>query len=311
MIVNELVTLFAVLIAVFLFGITVMRLGLESLSKRHIEKMILKMTDRPWKSFLIGIGLTAFIQSSSAVMVITVGLLAAGVIHFKQTIGIILGANIGTTITVEMITLDVSDAIIPFLVVGAILLFFRSQWIFSTGCILFGLGAVFTAINGLEELAEPLASLKLVHHLLLVTNDNHLAGASVGAVFTGAIQSSSAATGIIMAFVNKGQLTLSAGTAIVLGANIGTCFTAWLASFKTNIEAKLASYAHIGLNVAGVILFLPFIDQLAALALRLSPYPDAQIAHISVIFNVFCSLAALPFTEQIANFFYRIFGRQA
>ncbi|HEU5139877.1 MAG TPA: Na/Pi symporter [Bacillales bacterium] len=310
MFVNEFISLFAVLIAVFVFGITVMRLGLESMSKRHIQTILLKMTDRPWKSFLIGIGLTALIQSSSAVMIITIGLLAAGIIRFKQTIGIILGANVGTTITVEMITLDISDPaiLIGLLVFGAGLLFFRSQWLFSSGCVLFGLGAVFTSINGLEELAEPLANLKWIHHLLLITNNNHLAGAAVGSVFTAIIQSSSAATAIAMAFVNKGQLSLEAGVAIVLGANIGTCFTAWLASFRANLEAKLASYAHIGLNVAGVILFLPFINFVSEMAVNLSSVPSAQLAHISVLFNVFCSLAALPFTDRIARFFYRISG---
>lgn len=306
---NELISLFAVLIAVFLFGMTVMRIGFGSLSKRHMQTVLLKMTDTPLKSFLVGMILTAIIQSSSAVMVITVGLLAAGTIRFKQTVGMILGANIGTTMTVEMITLNLTDAIIPFLVIGAGLLFFRSQWLFSSGCILFGLGAIFTSINGLEELAEPLADLKFVHHLLLVTNQNHLAGTAVGAVLTAIIQSSSATTGIAMAFINKGQLSLEAATAIVLGANIGTCFTALLASVGTNIEAKLASYAHIALNVAGVILFLPFIEQLCAIALKLSMFPDVQLAHISVLFNAICSLAALPFTEQIANFFYRIFGK--
>lgn len=306
---NELVSLFAVLIVVLLFGMTVMRLGLELLSKRHMRTILLKMTDSPWKSFLVGIALTALIQSSSAVMVITIGLLAAGVIRFKNTIGIILGANIGTTITAEMFTLDVSHTIIPLLVIGAVLLFFRTQWVFSTGCVLFGLGAIFTAINGLGDLAKPFANIRWIHHLLLITNNSHLAGTVVGAVFTAMIHSSSAATGIAMAFVDKGQLSLEAAIAIVLGANVGTCFTAWLASLGANREAKLASYAHIALNVAGVIVFLPFIKPLAAIAIKLSAYPDVQLAHISVLFNVLCSLAALPFAEQIAKLFYRFGGK--
>lgn len=309
--VNEMISLFAVLIAVLLFGMTVMRVGLELLSKRHMKRILLKMTDSPWKSFLIGIILTALIQSSSAVMVITVGLLAAGVIRFKNTIGIILGANIGTTITAEMFTLDVSHAIIPLLVIGAALLFFRRHWIFSTGCVLFGLGAIFTSINGLGDLARPLADVKWIHHLLLITDSSSLAGTAIGAAFTALIHSSSAVTGIAMAFVDKGQLSLTAAIAIVLGANIGTCFTAWLASLGANMEAKLASYAHIALNAAGVIVFLPFIPTLADFATTLSTHPDVQLAHISVLFNVICSLAALPFSEQIAKLFYRFSGRTA
>jgi phosphate:Na+ symporter len=304
--VNELVSLFAVLIAVFLFGMTVMRLGLESLSKKHIRTVLLKMTDTPLKSFLIGILLTAVIQSSSAVMVITVGLLAAGIIRFRQTIGIILGANIGTTVTLELFTLKLSDAVIPLLAIGAVLLFSRKQWLFSAGCVLFGLGTLFTALNGLGDLAEPLTHLKPVHQLLLVTNNNAIASTAVGALFTAIIQSSTATTGIAMAFINEGQLSIHTAIAIMLGANSGTCITALLASIGTNREAKLASYTHIALNVAGVALFLPFIHLLSEAAINLSAIPGTQVAHASVIFNVLCSLAALPFTNQIAGLFERM-----
>lgn len=304
---NELISLFAVLIVVLLFGMTVMRMGLEMLSKRHMKNLLLKMTDSPWKSFMCGIILTAAIQSSSAVMVITVGLLAAGVIQFRNTIGIILGANIGTTVTAEMFTLDISHSIIPLLGIGAILLLFRKQLIFSCGCILFGLGTIFTAINGLGDLAKPLAGAKWIHHMLLIANNSDTAGTLIGAIFTAMIHSSSAVTGIAMAFVAKSNLSLEAAIAIVLGANVGTCFTAWLASLGANMEAKLASYAHIALNVAGVLVFLPFIGMLSNVAAKLADSPDVQLAHVSVIFNVLCSLAALPFTEQIANFFYHFF----
>lgn len=277
------------------------------LSKRHMKTLLLKMTASPWKSFLCGLILTAVIQSSSAVMVITVGLLAAGVIHFRQTIGIILGTNIGTTVTAEMFTLNVSHSILPLLVIGAVLLFFKKQWVFSSGCILFGLGTIFTAIHGLGDLAKPLSSAKWIHHMLLIANNSDTVGTLIGAIFTAMIHSSSAVTGIAMAFVANSNLTLKAAIAIVLGANIGTCFTAWLASLGANTEAKLASYAHIALNVAGVLVFLPFIGLLADLAAKLTDAPDTQLAHVSVIFNVLCSLTALPFTEQIANLFYRFF----
>lgn len=279
-----------------------MRIGLENLSKKHMKQLLLKMTDTPLKSLLIGVVLTAVVQSSSVVMAITIGLVAAGMIRFRQTIGIILGANVGTTITVELITLDFSHDVVPFLVIGAALLFFRSHWLFSSGCILFGLGSIFTAINGLEHLADPLSDLNFVHQLLLFTNQSSVAGATIGAVFTAFIQSSSASTGVVMAFIGKGYLSLAAAFAIVLGANIGTCFTALLAAVGTSREARMASYTHIGFNIAGVILFLPFVDQLSSLAVRLSDFPAVQVAHMSVLFNVICSLAALPFADKIADF---------
>lgn len=299
---NELLTLFIVLIAVFLFGMAVMRIGLEALSRKHMKNVLLTMTDKHWKSFLVGIALTAIVQSSSVVMAIMIGLVAAGMIRFRQSVGVILGANVGTTLTVEIITLDVSHAVVPFLIIGGGMLFFRSRRVFSCGCILFGLGSIFTAINGLENLAEPLADLPAVNQLLLITNQSQLAGTGLGALFTAIIQSSSAATGVVMAFIAKGYLSLTAAFAIVLGANIGTCFTAILAAVGTSREAKLTSYLHIGFNVAGVVLFFPFIHSLASFAVQLADHPEQQIAHISVLFNVICALAALPLAGKIADF---------
>lgn len=295
-------TLFIVLIAVFLFGMAVMRIGLETLSRKHMKQVLLKMTDRHWKSFLVGIVLTAMVQSSSVVMAIIIGLVAAGMIRFRQSIGVILGANIGTTLTVELITLPVSEAIVPLLVVGGGLLFFRFRRLFSIGCIMFGLGAIFTAINGLENMAEPLANVAIVNQMLSITNQSQLAATAVGALFTAVIQSSSATTGVVMAFIAKGYLSLAAAFAVVLGANIGTCFTAILAAIGTRREAKMASYLHIGFNVAGVLLFLPFIHLMTVLAMRLAAVPALQIAHISVLFNVICALLALPLAGKIANF---------
>jgi phosphate:Na+ symporter len=303
---NEIVSLFAVLIALFIFGMTVMRLGLQSLSKKSLKQTLLKMTETPLKGFLIGIFVTALLQSSSAVMVITIGLVAAGMITFRQTIGIILGTNVGTTVTVEIITFDLTQAIVPMLIIGAVLLFFRSHVPFCIGCILFGFGTIFTAVNGFEGLSVPLAELNYIHTLLLETNENSLMGAATGALFTAVIQSSSAATGIAMAFINNDLMNLRAATAIVFGANIGTCLTAYLASIGASAEAKLVSYAHIWLNVLGVLLFLPFIDLLGSVATSLTDVPDEQLAHISVIFNVVCSLLVLPFVSPFANLMVKI-----
>lgn len=303
---SEIISLFAVLIALFLFGMTVMRLGLQSLSKKKMQQILIKVTDTPLKGFFIGIVTTALLQSSSAVTVMTVGLVAARMLTFRQSIGIILGTNIGTTVTVEMITVDLSRAIIPLIIIGAVLLFCRSHFPFCIGCILFGLGTIFTAVNGFEGLAEPLSQLKYVHNLLLETSENPLLGTAIGALFTAVIQSSSAATGVVMAFINNDLMSLETATAIVLGANIGTCLTAYLAGIGSNIEAKWVSYAHIWLNLLGALLFLPLINQLGWIAARLSDIPDVQIAHISVIFNVICSLLLLPFAGRFADLIVKL-----
>ncbi|HET7628412.1 MAG TPA: Na/Pi symporter [Bacillales bacterium] len=298
---NQWLSLFAVLISVFLFGMTVMRIGLQSISEKHMRTALLKMTNTPWKSFLVGVAATAVVQSSSAVMVLTVGLLAAGMIRYKQTIGIVLGTNIGTTFTLELFTFHVTDAVIPLLICGAALLFSRRQRLFSTGCVLFGLGAVFTAMSSLGELAGPLAQLKTIHRLLIMTNHDVITSAAVGAFFTAIIQSSTAATGIAMTFINEGQLTLNAGIAFMLGANIGTCVTAWIAAIRANKAAKLAAYTHIAINAAGVVVFLPFVPLLGTWAAWFTSVPGTQLAHASVLFNSVCSLAILPFAGPLAS----------
>lgn len=306
---NELISVFAVLLAIFLFGIAVMRIGLELLSKRIIRQLLMKMTDTPWKGFIIGILVTAIVQSSSVVMVMLIGLVAAGVLRFKQTIGVILGTNIGTTVTAEIIAFNVTDAVLPLLVIGACSLLVHRQKIFATGCICFGLGSVFVSMNGLEGLAEPLADIKFVHQLLLAADHNHLAGTTLGALFTALIQSSSAATGVAMAFIGKGQLSLSAAVAFVLGANVGTCITAWIASFGANKEAKMAAFTHIMVNAAGVIIFFPFVEQLSVIAEHLTQSSGKQLAHAGVVFNILCSLAILPFARRLGDFCEHLFGK--
>ncbi|HHW36886.1 MAG TPA: Na/Pi cotransporter family protein [Bacillales bacterium] len=308
----NIITQFATFIAIFLYGMTVMRIGLYNLSHKRLKQVLVNMTSTPLKGMMIGTLITAVLQSSSAVMVITIGFIAAGLLTFKQSIGIILGTNIGTTITTEFITIDlIYHAIMPLLLIGTLLLFTRKLLSFNIGAILFGLGCLFVAMNGFETLAKPLSTIPVIHSSIELSNENNLIGVGFGTLLTAVIQSSSATTGIIMGFMSENLVTLSSGIAIVLGANIGTCVTAFIASIGANLESKLAAYAHIWLNIFGVLLFYPFIKFLGAAAATVTSLPDVQLAHVSVIFNVLSSIIALPLAGLLAQFILRLHGKQA
>ncbi|MGO4887235.1 Na/Pi symporter [Anaerobacillus sp. MEB173] len=306
--VQELFSLFAVFIAMFLFGMTVMRTGLQNLSQDKLKNILLSLTNTPLKGLLVGTVVTAILQSSSAVMVMTVGLVAAGYMTFKQSIGIILGTNIGTSVTAEIIAFDLTYTIIPLLIIGVILLNTNHQISYCLGCISFGLGTIFIAMQGLEKLAYPLASIPFAHSFFELTNDSQLLGIGVGTILSAIIQSSTATTAIAMGFMSQHILTLPAGIAIILGANIGTCFTAFLASIGANPSAKLVAFAHIWLNILGVLLFLPLIEWLSYISTMLTSIPNLQLAHAGTIFNIISSLVVLPVVGLFSRFVIKLHG---
>ncbi|TLS39355.1 Na/Pi symporter [Pseudalkalibacillus caeni] len=306
---SEYITFFIIFIMIFVFGMTVLRVGLGSFSPIRLKATLSKMTNTTWKGMLAGALLTCIMQSSSAVMVITVGLVSVGILSFKQSIGVILGTNIGTTITAEIITLDPSQFILPLLVAGFILIQFSRQLYFCIGCVLFGLGCLFVAMNGFESLAIPLSKVAPIHTLLENSNKNLLYGVGLGTVFTALIQSSSATTGIAMSFINQSLLSIDSAIAILFGANIGTCITAFIASIGTTKEAKLVAYAHIWLNIFGVIFFFPLISTLGNISSLVTSLPDLQLAHVSVLFNVLSSLLVLPFAGLFAAFVLKLHGK--
>lgn len=302
------ILLFVIFIVLFIVGMTFLRTGLYNASAQNLQSWLVKLTDTPLKGFIAGILVTAILQSSSAVMVITIGLIAAKILSFPQSIGIILGTNIGTTFTTEFITFNIDTLLIPMAVIGAICIICNPLPIKSIGFIFLGLSSIFTAMNGFETSAEPLASLSLLKDSFDVLNSSHLISIFAGTILTAIIQSSTAATGIVMGFLSTHILDLDTGIAIVLGANIGTCMTAYIASIGSGREAKLCAYAHIWLNVLGVILFLPFINQLTVFAGYLSSYPDMQLAHSSVLFNCLSSIIILPFAKKFGVFIEKTHG---
>ncbi|BAB05072.1 Na/Pi symporter [Halalkalibacterium halodurans] len=305
---QQLFTLFAVFISLFLFGMAVMRAGLLTMNAEKARVGILRFVDNPLKGFFVGLLLTILLQSSSAVMIVTIGFVAAGYVTFRQSIGIILGTNVGTCFTVELIALDLHSLIVPLLLIGLIGLAIPHLITYCLGCVSFGLACIFISMNGLENLASPLAAIPAIQAFIELTNDWLIVGAGVGTLLTALIQSSTATTAIAMGFLNEEIIGIHGGIAIMLGANIGTCFTALLASIGSGRTSRLVAFAHLWLNVIGVLLFIPLIPHLSHFVMTLTTIPAIQLAHASTIFNVICSLAILPFVKPFASFIETLHG---
>jgi phosphate:Na+ symporter len=301
---------FLLFLAVFIGGMTLLRKGLFELSASRMKNWLAVMTDTPLKGLIAGAVVTALLHSSSAVMVITIGLISAGLLKFSQSIGIILGSNIGTTFTLEIITFNIDAFIVPFAVIGAILMVSRNRTWQNIGAISFGMAAVFAAMRGFTFLADPVTSLPIVELALTNLNNSHLISIFTGTVVTAMIQSSTAMTGIIMGFLSEGTLSMDSAIAAMLGANIGTCITAMLASIGAGKEARLTAFAHVWLNIAGAAVFYPFIEQIAALAPMTAARPEVQLAHVSVVYNVIASILILPVAEKFGKMIELIHGRR-
>ncbi|WLR49892.1 Na/Pi symporter [Bacillus tianshenii] len=295
-----------VFIMIFLMGMSIMRYGLFHLAHDTLQQKLVHITDTPLKGMLAGTLITAVLQSSSAVTVMTVALCAAGYLTFEKALGIILGTNIGTTVTLEMISIDLGQLALPLLIFSALLMMISRKKLFDVGSILFGFSCLFIAMNGFSSLASFFSESPLFTNLLTADTKGHVNGILFGTVLTAILQSSTAVTGMGMGIIEKSSIPLSTGIAVMLGANIGTCITAFLASLRANNHAKLTAYAHIWLNIIGVLAFYPLIQLLTNTAMILADSPDVQLAHASVIFNVLVSLIFLPLIKPFASFIKRV-----
>lgn len=303
---TEIVIPFCLGLSYFLTGMYLMRSGFHNLAGNQMESIMLRFTRTPTHSFFSGLFSTFALQSSSAVTVLTISLTHSGIIGFAQTVGIILGTNVGTTVTTELIALRLEDFAVPILLVGAAM-WLQSKPLFrSIGLILGGFGLVFLGIDTMQVMAKPLETSQTFRTLFLESSHSIWIGLLTGTVFTALIHSSSATTAITMSLMVHQIFTMETALAIVLGANIGTCFTALIASIGTNLASKQVAWLHTLFNVAGALFFLPFLSSLAQISAMLTADPAIQIAHSQTIFNLVCSLVALPFATQIGKITQRL-----
>ncbi|MDL4841496.1 Na/Pi symporter [Aquibacillus rhizosphaerae] len=306
---GDLVSLTAVFIMLFFLGMTILRTGLYQLSYSKMQYLLANFTKNTYLGILTGIIATAILQSSSLIMVLTISFVSIGFLTFRQSIGIIFGANIGTTVTGELMAFSNVIPETSFVIIGSVLIFINNRTIFSIGAILVGLGTIFVALDGFESLAQLLTEMPILTDSLYWANNIPSFGVLIGILVSGIIQSSSATIGITMSILNEGLITLAVSIAIVLGSNIGTCVTALLAVIGTKKEAKLVAMAHIWFNVLSVLMFIPFLDWLTDIAQLLATDVKEQLAHISVLFNVFSVLFFLPFVSLFEKFIYKFHGK--
>lgn len=244
-------------LGVFLYGISLMGDSLKALAGNKLKLIIEKSTNTPLKGMLIGFIITALIQSSSGTTAITVGLVRAGLMTLPQAIGIILGANIGTTMTSFLVSLNLKDYALPIMAVGSLLSFFGSKKkAKNLGGVLLGFGMLFYGLDVMGTALKTLKDFDIFKELMASAGNYRIVGILVGAVSTAIIQSSSATTAILQELYTTGTLQLIGALAILLGNNIGTTITAVLASIGGNVTAKRTAMAHVLFNVLGSILFL-------------------------------------------------------
>lgn len=285
-------------LALFLYGMQMMSSGLENVAGNKMKQILEKLTANRFVGVLVGAGITAVIQSSSATTVMVVGFVNSGMMTLRQAVWIIMGANIGTTITGQLIALDVGAfaPIIAFIGV-AMIVFLKNEKLHHIGSILAGLGVLFIGMDMMSGAMKPLANSEEFVGLL-TKFENPVLGILAGTVFTALIQSSSASVGILQALANSGVIGLSSAAFVLFGQNIGTCVTALLASIGTNRNARRTTVIHISFNVIGTVIFttLCLVTPLIAFMESLTPTnPSAQIANLHTTFNVVTSLLLIPF----------------
>lgn len=302
----ELTNVFALAggLALFLYGMSMMSNGLELAAGDKMKEILEKLTSNRFLGVAVGALITAIIQSSSATTVMVVGFVNAELMSLNNAVWIIMGANIGTTITGQLIALDIS-ALAPIIAfVGvALVVFFKSQKLDAWGSIVAGLGILFMGMSMMSEAMSPLRNSP--EFVNLVSNfSNPLIGVLVGAVFTAIIQSSSASVGILQALAMSGVVTLPTAIYVLFGQNIGTCITAVLASIGTSRNAKRTTIIHLMFNIIGTIIFV-VISMLTPFALFMQSLTPtnvaAQIANVHTVFNVVTTLVLLPFGSKLVE----------
>ncbi len=302
-------------LALFLFGMNTMGDGLEKFSGGKLEKTLEKMTDSTFKGFLLGVAVTAVIQSSSATTVMVVGFVNSGIMKLRQAIGIIMGANVGTTVTAWILSLTgiEGDSLIMmllkpssfsavFALVGIIMLMFcKSSGKKNVGSIFVGFAVLMVGMDMMSSAVEPLAD-DPTFTSILTAFQNPILGILAGAILTAIIQSSSASVGILQALSSTGSITYSMAIPIVMGQNIGTCVTALLSCIGAKKNAKRAAFVHLYFNIIGTIV-VSIVFYTTNLFLHFGFLDDvvnpANIAIIHTLFNVIVTAMLLPLSKQL------------
>lgn len=284
-----------------LYGMYIMSEGLQKIAGPGLRKTLSKLTHNRISGLIIGALVTILFQSSTATTVIMVSLVSASIISLRQTLGVILGADIGTTVTAQLIALKVTEIALPIVGIGATVVFFAKRDRYRrVGQVILGFGLLFLGLKIMAESMGPLRELPFFQELLLQSAGQPLLAIVCSAIFTFLVHSSAATVGIIMVLAMQHMINLHSAVYLLFGANIGTCFTAVLSSLGSSREAQRVATAHLLFKVVGVLIFLPFVDLFAELLTFLASSPGYQVANAHTLFNVSIALMFLPFTGFFA-----------
>ena len=294
-------------LGLFLYSIKTMGDGLQQAAGDRLRYYIDKYTSNPFLGVLVGIVVTALIQSSTGVTVITVGLVSASLLTLRQAIGIIMGANIGTTVTSFIIGFKLGEYALPLIFLGTMFLFFtKNRTVNNIGRILFGVGGIFYALNLISAGMSPLKDLPQFKEYMVTLGQNPILGVVAGAVITVLIQASSATIGILQGLYAGGFLDLKGSLPILFGDNIGTTLTVIIAAAGANVSAKRVAASHVTFNVLGTILCLillgPFTSMIEYFQALLHLSPEMTIAFSHGAFNVSNTIVQFPFIGALAYF---------
>ncbi|MFH1269659.1 MAG: Na/Pi cotransporter family protein [Candidatus Omnitrophota bacterium] len=294
-------------LGLFIYGIQEMSEGLHKACGEKMRNILHSLTGGPIRGVLVGTGVTSLIQSSSATTVMVVGFVNAGLMTLVQALGVIFGANIGTTITAQLIAFKLTDYALPIIGLGMIILFLSKKKTHKhIGEFLLGFGILFLGLNILTTVVKPLGQYPVFKSILADFGRSPFLGILAGAVVTAIFQSSSVTTGMVLGLAMAGLIDLRAAIHLILGCNIGTCVTALIACIGTGISAKRAALAHIIFNILGVIIFLPFLGPFQDVVMRFSSQLPRQIANAHTLFNVINAIIFVPFIPLYAKFLTRI-----
>ncbi|ASW42027.1 Na/Pi cotransporter family protein [Clostridium isatidis] len=289
-------------LGLFLYGMKIMGDGLENAAGDKLKSILEKLTSNKYIGVVVGAIVTAIIQSSSGTTVMIVSFVNAGLMTLSQAAGVIMGANIGTTITAQMVSLDLNK-IAPLVIgIGAIILLVgKNKKTRDLASIAIGFGILFMGMDLMGSSMDPVAESEWFKEFILVVSDNKILGLLAGLGLTAIIQSSAATTVILIALASTGAIDMRLAFPVILGCNIGTCVTALLASLGTNRTAKKAALMHLLFNTFGAIIFFPFIDPFINLIQSTSPEVARQVANAHTIFNVLVTLIMLPLSEYLVK----------
>lgn len=286
-----------------LYGMYIMSEGLQKIAGQKLRTLLSALTQNRIVGMLVGALVTIIFQSSTATTVILVGLTSASIISLRQTLSVILGADIGTTVTAQLIALKVTEISLPIVGIGATVIFFSSRDKYKRiGQALMGFGLLFLGLKIMSDTMYPLREDPFFKNMLMNISDRPILAIVLAAIFTFLVHSSAATIGIIMVLAMQGMISLISAIYLLFGANIGTSFTAVLSSLGSTREAQRVATAHFLFKLVGVLIFLPFTGFYADLVRWIIPNsPGFQVANAHTIFNVAIALLFLPFTTYFAK----------